>query len=192
MNDTEWISMLRTDPEKAYSQAIDKYSNYVYAIVCNKLKNYFSREDTEDCVSDIFVELFKSADRFDVQQGSLKTFIGTIAKRKAVDEYRRLARKREKSVYIDDDDTYETLYTDETPAKHAERKSEKYYIWHKIRSLGEPDSIILIQQYFYDRTIKEIAVMLSMTAAAVQKRSIRARECLKTDLAKEGITYQKG
>ncbi|MDO5558061.1 MAG: sigma-70 family RNA polymerase sigma factor [Oscillospiraceae bacterium] len=192
MNDIQWIGLLKTNPESAYSEAIEIYGDYVYAIVLNKLKNNSSREDIEDCVSDIFVELFRSADRFDASAGSLKTFIATIAKRRAVDEYRRLIRNNIKSVNIDDDDTFETLCTTETPLNHAERRDEKNFIWHKIRGLGEPDSIILIQQYFYDKTIKEIASMLSMTAAAVQKRSIRARECLKAELTKEGITYQKG
>jgi len=45
--------------------------------------------------------------------------------------------------------------------------------------LGEPDSEILILQYFYSRPVKEIAAKLSMTTAAVNKRSIRARKKLR-------------
>jgi len=56
-----------------------------------------------------------------------------------------------------------------------------------VRSLGEPDCTIIIQQYFYDRTAKEIANNIGMTAAAVQKRSTRAREKLKDMLIKNGL-----
>ena len=56
-----------------------------------------------------------------------------------------------------------------------------------VNSLGEPDSTIIVQQYFYERTAKEIANSIGMTAAAVQKRSVRAREKLKDMLMKMGI-----
>ena len=156
MTDSEYINMLEENPDRAYSLMIDQYGNLVYAIVLNKLKNISSREDIEDCVSDIFVEIFQNYKKFSYQNGTLKAFISTIAKRTAIDEYRRLTKK---------------------------------LIWEIIQNLGEPDSIILIQQFFYDKTVKETAKFLSMTAAAVQKRSVRAREKLKKSLAEAGITY---
>lgn len=61
--------------------------------------------------------------------------------------------------------------------------------WKTIKELGEPDSIILIQQFFYEKTAKEIGKMLSMTAAAVHKRSTRARERLKKQMHENGIAY---
>ena len=104
------------------------------------------------------------------------------------DEYRRLTKKYSRSVSIDEDNA-DDFFTDETPEKKAAEKSEKKLIWEIIQNLGEPDSIILIQQFFYDKTVKETAKFLSMTAAAVQKRSVRAREKLKKSLAEAGITY---
>ena len=56
-----------------------------------------------------------------------------------------------------------------------------------IKELGEPDSTIIIQQYYYNRTAKEIAESISMTSAAVQKRSSRAKQKLKLLLAYAGI-----
>lgn len=188
MTDSEYINMLEENPDRAYSLMIDQYGNLVYAIVLNKLKNISSREDIEDCVSDIFVEIFQNYKKFSYQDGTLKAFISTIAKRTAIDEYRRLTKKYSRSVSIDEDNA-DDFFTDETPEKKAAEKSEKKLIWEIIQNLGEPDSIILIQQFFYDKTVKETAKFLSMTAAAVQKRSVRAREKLKKSLAEAGITY---
>ena len=42
--------------------------------------------------------------------------------------------------------------------------------------MGEPDSSIIVYQYYYDCSVREIAERLSMTADAVQKRSLRARK----------------
>ena len=53
--------------------------------------------------------------------------------------------------------------------------------------LGEPDSTIIIQQSYYNRTAKEISKSISMTAAAVQKRSSSAKQKLKILLTEAGI-----
>ena len=188
MTDDEFVHMLETDPDSAYSMIIDQYGNLVYAIVLNKLKNISSREDIEDCVSDIFVELFQHYKEFRSKAGTLKAFISTIAKRKAIDEYRKLSKKYIRSVSIDDENE-DDFFTEDTPETNSAEMSEKRLIWDTIRNLGEPDSIILIQQFFYNKTVRETAQFLSMTAASVQKRSKRAREKLKNTLAEAGVTY---
>ena len=57
----------------------------------------------------------------------------------------------------------------------------------KIEELGEPDSTIIIQKFYYNRTSTEIAKMLSMNSAAVRMRCTRALKRLKTELTKVGI-----
>lgn len=46
-------------------------------------------QDAEDAVQDIFLELWRSAARYDPAQGSEVTFVATIARRRLVDRLRR-------------------------------------------------------------------------------------------------------
>ena len=62
MTDTEWQQLMAQSPEKGRRALIDQYSGLVYAIVYSKLQGLGSREDVEDCVSDVFVKLFRSAE----------------------------------------------------------------------------------------------------------------------------------
>ena len=87
---------------------------------------------------------------------------------------------------MDDDDEKE-FGTDERLVENTERKELAGIIMNKIKELGEPDSTIIIQQYYYNRTAKEISQSVSMTATAVQKRSSRAKLKLKALLAEAGI-----
>ena len=184
MTDSEWFSLVKNSPKQGYSALIDQYGNLVYAIVLNKLKGVASREDIEDCVSDIFVEFFQNSHRFTPENGTLKGYLSIIAKHNAIDAYRRLVKRYNSTASIDDEELL-LPPSDDNPETETENKLYKRHIWDVIRSLGEPDSTIIIRQYFYEQTAREIAKAISMTAAAVQKRSIRARQKLREILTNE-------
>ena len=50
-------------------------------------------QDAEDAVQDIFLEIWRSAGRFDEQKGSEIAFVATIARRRLVDRIRRQATR---------------------------------------------------------------------------------------------------
>lgn len=52
-----------------------------------------SGTDAEDAVQEIFVSVWKNADRFDPQKGSEVTFIATIARRRLIDRMRQTGRR---------------------------------------------------------------------------------------------------
>ena len=66
----------------------------------------------------------------------------------------------------------------EKPETLSVSKSEKETLWNEVLNLGKPDSDIITLQFFYGKTVAEIAKTLKMTTSAVNKRSQRAREKL--------------
>ena len=56
-----------------------------------------------------------------------------------------------------------------------------------IRSLGEPDSTIVIQKFYYNKNSSQIAGLLSMKPSAVRMRVKRAAARLRKALAERGI-----
>ena len=188
MTDSEWEQLLNSSPRQAYETLIEQYGNLVYAIVLNKIGKCGSKEDIEDCVSDIMVELLKNAGKFSSGIGSLKSYISTIAKRRAIDAFRQITGKNNRHSDIDDENIIIP------PASYdIEEETEKRILnsnlWNTVKSLGEPDSSIIVYQYFYNYKVNEIAKILKMTSNAVQKRSIRARKKIGTIL-KDGDYYE--
>jgi RNA polymerase sigma-70 factor (ECF subfamily) len=186
MKDTELRLLMSRSVQECHRAVFDNYCNYVYAIVINVLRNCGTREDIDDCVSDVFMKVYKRFDEGIDFSDNLKSFIAAVSRNTAIDAFRKISLRNNKYVSIDDEEVME-LRSDDLIVEYSENKEQSRIIFGKIKELGEPDSTIIIQQYFYNRTAKEIAENVSMTAAAVQKRSSRAKQKLKDLLIEAGI-----
>lgn len=184
MTDTEWSRLIELSPRQAFGQLVDEFGGYVYTIVVSKIGGCAGQEDIEDCVSDIFVEVYSSLGKFSAAQGSLKAFIGSIAKRRSIDAFRKLARRGLTTVSADEEETGLPPSESDTAAE-AEDAILRQRLWDEVRALNEPDRSIIVYQYFYRMECTDIAAKLKMTAAAVRKRSQRARKKLKEILRDE-------
>ncbi|MCM2310964.1 MAG: sigma-70 family RNA polymerase sigma factor [Steroidobacteraceae bacterium] len=85
MTDSVLARVARGDT-KAVRECIDEFGGLVWAIARRMTR---TRADAEDAVQEIFVDVWKSAGRFDAAQGSEKVFITTIARRRLIDRMRR-------------------------------------------------------------------------------------------------------
>jgi RNA polymerase sigma-70 factor (ECF subfamily) len=85
MADSVLTRVAQGDPT-AVAEVIDQYGSLVWAIARRLSPN---RDDAEDAVQEIFVDVWKSAARFDPAQGTEKVFITTIARRRLIDRLRR-------------------------------------------------------------------------------------------------------
>ncbi|MCR5730155.1 MAG: sigma-70 family RNA polymerase sigma factor [Ruminococcus sp.] len=188
MTDNEYRKIYDKDPSAAQTALFDEYLNYVYAIVYNKLRSCGSREDMEECVGDVFSAVFISYDRNGKFDGDLKGFIGTIASRTAIQMYRKLVRHSD-TVYLEDE-LNETADT-ERVEERTERNAMQRTLLRLIKSLGEPDSDIILQKYYYNMNSNEIADKHSMSPASVRMRCSRALKKLKDLLSAEGYDIKE-
>lgn len=74
----------------AVQECIDRYGGLVWSIARKTLRN---TEDAEDAVQEIFVEIWKNAERFDATLASETTFIAMIARRRIIDKIRHSTRR---------------------------------------------------------------------------------------------------
>ena len=186
MTHEEYREKLKNSDATAHRELFDAYCNYVYTIVFNRLRSCASREDMEECVCDVFADVYSCYDTGKDVSGDMSGFIGTIARRKAAAYYRKNSSAAG-TVSIDDEDAGE-IDSGIDIESESERREQSRTILDTIAALGEPDSSIIIQKYYYGRSAKEIGEMLSLTAENVRVRSGRAVRKLKEMLEKAGIS----
>jgi len=187
MTSRELADLLKESPAACHKALVREYGRYVYAIVYNKLRGCGTNEDIEECVSDVFADIFLKCELDMTSENDIKYFIATVAKRKAIDSFRSLSARANHITDADEDDMKE-LVADFSVDEHVDRSELRRVLLDKIDELGEPDSTILIQKFYYNRNSKEIAKSVSMTAMAVRTRCSRAIDRLRKKLVECGIT----
>lgn len=185
MTVSEYSALERGSPEKAFRALYDEYCDYVYSIVYNRLAVCGSREDIEECVSDVFAEVWKGLDTTLPGGTDLKGYIGTVAKRRAINRFRsvsmHLSRKSQ------DENAFDEMSSAADTENEYEQTELRSALLRCIDSLGEPDRTIIIQKYYYSRSSAQIAKKLKMKPSAVRMRAKRAGEKLKELLKNAGF-----
>ncbi len=174
MTDKKLLQELKRDKDKGLGLLIDTYSGYVYKIVASVILSVGTKEDAEECTSDVFLTFYNRIDEIDLSKGTIKGYIGIMAKRKAIDLYRKLEREAKS---LSDEDIE---LTDESKRLSYE---DKQMLYKAVKDLGEPDTSIVTRRYFLGESAKEIAQSLgNISEKAVQKRLERSIKKLRTVL----------
>lgn len=177
IKDEELILLLNTSPQEGIRLLIDVYGGLVYSVVYKKLGGKLRREDIEECVSDIFFDVYQYREKIDLKRGSIKSLLMIITDRKAIKYYQRNVSDYECVSWEENEDIMSEA--SENTEQMVLKKEEKLKVIEAVKSLGEPDTTIIIQKYYYGMTAKEIGKGLGMTKNAVEKRAKRALEKLR-------------
>lgn len=180
MSESEIRDKLKNSPDEGQRLLFDEYYSYVYAIALRILRGKLSMSDIEECVIDIFADIMLQYDPDN--EGSLQGYIGTVAKRYSISRLRKINGKMSKDISIDSDDFGE-LISDADVEQTAENTTVYEALINAIKALGEPDSVIIMQKYFYDRKSAEIGRLVGLSPTAVRVRTGRAMKKLKKALA---------
>ena len=179
MDDAYLIELLRSDPERGFDELTRLYSGLVYSVVRGKLAGVCSEADIEDCAADTFSDFYLASGSFNAERGSIRSLLAVIARRRAVNLYRKTVRERAHTACLDELDEPDTA---PSPAEQAENAEEKRMLLSEIAALGDVDREIIIRKYYFAESTRSIARRLKMKPSAVDTRAHRAVLKLKSKL----------
>lgn len=110
------LGRVARDEPQAFDECVTRYGDLVWSLARRFTP---TAVDAEDAVQDIFLQLWKSAARYDPARGSEAVFIATLARRVLIDRYRE-RRRRPAEVVIDDFDSLEAASEDTSDAQRAD------------------------------------------------------------------------
>ena len=153
---------------------------FVYTIVYGRLSKVGSKQDVEECVSDVFSEVYQTRKLIDLEKGSLKSYLAVLSKRTAIDAYRKL-RKKADGISLDEFD-HNWISSDIDVEKIVIDSETGDLLIQEIQALGEPDSQIMIRKYYLGESSKVISKALGIKENTVNKKASRALVKLKQAL----------
>jgi len=166
---------------EVFIQIVEKYSKLLWVVVGGILSNVGTAEDIEECISDTYVNLWKSKKAFNHKKGSLKTLLTTIARRRALDRYRQLKKtvviELDEDIASPDDDLFESITTKEMHSG----------LYNAIQTLNEPDKEILIRRYFFGEKPSIIADKTHLQVKEVENRLYQSKLKLRKQLIEKEI-----
>ncbi len=88
--ETSVLHRIAVEDKQAVEDCLSKYGNLVWSLALNFTK---TREDAEDAVQDIFIDIWKYAGRFDAAKSAESSFVALIARRRLIDLLRKTNRQ---------------------------------------------------------------------------------------------------
>jgi RNA polymerase sigma-70 factor, ECF subfamily len=145
--------------------------------------------DAEDAVQDIFVDLIRSAARFDPMHGTESGFVAMIARRRLIDLARRRAARREdeKKELVDTSSDSDPVAQAAVPSLPAdlEQKLDASRAAHAIASLAPDERDVLLLATVEGLTYAEIAEHKGLPLGTVKTYARRGLAQVRARLASE-------
>ena len=171
-DEVKLLARLRNRERDSIDDAIRVYTPYLSTVLYNMVGNILSKEDIEEIVSDVFVVLWKNAERIDPQKGTVRSYISATARNFAL---KRL-NKRTEHTNIDDIEI-------EDEASSIEESAAGSAVWDAVMSLGEPDNEIFVRYYKFDEKIRDISKATGLNISTVKTRLSRGKRKLRKILS---------
>ena len=179
MNEEKILRGLKNQRRSSLEKAIAIYSPYVNVIVYNIIGGVMSKEDIEEAVADVFISLWNNAGYINEEKGSLRCYIGAIARNKAKNKLREI------SIHAEINES--TASDCKSPENELVENEFGRTLYGHIISQGEPDSEIMLRYYYNNEKIREISQAMDINISTVKTKLKRGRERLKQLLSeKEG------
>ncbi len=167
-----YISKLRRHNEKALEFVVREYGGQVKAAVYKNLSGM--PEEIEECMDDVFLDVWNNIDRFDESKGSFRSWITAIARFRSIDYLRRYSRRRSE----EDISEYENKLANDNMLEIINEdisdSTEKL-----LGGLSDEDRDIILRYYWDDENVEKIADDYGVSSSSIYSRMSRARRRLK-------------
>ena len=171
------LQRIASGDSTAVRECIEQYGALVWSLA-RRLSR--SPSDAEDATQEIFLDIWRSAGRFDASQGSDKVFIAMIARRRLIDRLRKTSAEPP----MDPVETLEALAWAD-PGNASETAHEAQQATRALAELRPEQRQVLELGLLHGLTQSEIAARLSMPLGTVKsfmrRGLIKVREYMNID-----------
>ncbi|WP_136481897.1 RNA polymerase sigma factor [Cognatitamlana onchidii] len=180
MTENEFIAGLRNHHASAYGKLLDDFQQKVFATCISFVPN---KEDAEDIAQEVFVEVFKSIEKFK-GQSKLSTWVYRITTNKCLEFIRKRNTKKRfgfmQSILGNEIPLDKTSYFTEMnhPGVILENKEKSQTLFYAINQLPEAQKVVFTLHKVDGKSYQEISAITEKSIASVESLMFRAKKNL--------------
>lgn len=178
-DDASLLAQIAQRDQLALSTLYDRYARIIYSVAFKSLQ---SVEESEEVVLDVFAQVWRIADRYDVRKGKVDTWLFTLTRSRILDRLRKLQRTRPSTTVsieaseiqpkADNVDLYEDVFM-------RERRDR---VVAAMQTLPDEQRLILELAYYQGLSQSEIATQTGLPLGTVKTRTRLGLSKLKSAL----------
>jgi RNA polymerase sigma-70 factor (ECF subfamily) len=149
--DAQLAARIRAGDTEALGELYDRYASMALGTAIRVVAD---REEAEDVVHDAFVAVWRKIDRFDADRGSLRAWLMTVVRNRAIDRI----RARRPGMDLDDADERSLLRSGPNPTWEAAlRQASASEVRAAMAELPDEQRRAVELAYFEGYTYREVA-----------------------------------
>ena len=180
--DVALLKAIAAKDEAALAQLYDRYRVILFGLLMRILNN---REEAEDVLQEVFLQVWRKAEDFDEERGRPFTWLVTLGRSRGIDRLRTLA-SRERVAEAGARDVVEITSDAATDAFQSEQRG---LVNRALAQLPEEQKRPLMLAYFDGLTQSEIATRLGAPLGTVKTRMRTGLTNLRELLAGHGESF---
>ena len=175
MTDEELVALIIKNDSQALDTLMIRYTRLLWYVAGSILKDVGTNEDIEECISDVFIELWRRPGNWKPKRGGLQTYLALLVKREALNRSKKLRRSNTIPLTTDiiqiDDMTQDIISKEVETATLA-----------AVDNLPEPNREIFIRRHLLGQKPEEIAHVMKLPVRQITNRLYRSKDILRAQL----------
>ena len=176
-DDYKLMQGVAANQEVAVGELYDRFGSLVFRMSYQVMP---TRVEAEDAVQEIFVRLWRTADRYDPRKAALVTWVMLLTRRHLVDKLRR-KRSRIKTAMLDDSLASGIgAWNESLAGKKMEHDEHFDALIKKVDTLPDLQRTVVMRAYLGGQTLRQISeelgTPLGTIKSALSRALVRLRE----------------
>ena len=167
--DLELMQRVASGEEAAIGDLYDRFGSLVYRMAFQTMP---TRADAEDAVQEIFVRLWKTADRYDPKRAALVTWVMLLSRRHLVDRLRRSQARLKASAL--GDSSGQMPGDGPSEMKRLEQDERYRDVLELVKTLPELQQRVVVRAYLGGQTLRQIGEELDTPIGTIKSALSRA------------------
>ncbi|GAB3602616.1 ECF RNA polymerase sigma factor SigK [Microbacterium aureliae] len=173
------LGRIAAGDQRAFARLYDMISPRVFGLI---LRVLVDRAQSEEVLQEVFLEIWQSASRFAPNKGQGRSWVLTIAHRRAVDRVRSSQASTDRDVRVG---VRDLAVAHDGVAEQVELRMEGERVTQALASLPDPQREALTLAYYGGYSQSEIAVLVGAPLGTIKTRM---RDGLSRLRAQMGVT----